>query len=549
MEVYTFTYVFVYCYAIVLMLAIQPTTQSDDTKRFCQNMRDPINVTLLQTDKITHPTNVNIKYYLYRINESTLTWCDSYNVCKQRGQRLAILNTKELQQEMTKLNFSDVVKIWIAGRRKDYGSDWTWVNDTLTDVSEDFTIYDNDTITKGEVNNTITSSYSLNWWSPGVHEISIHLEERVGIVIGVIRKKQAENTIRNYNQGGVTNSVVTGYSEAHERGPVMNPPDLMAYRVESSEADMIPYNDANHTYEHVIYCYAIVLMLAIQPTTQSDDTNRFCQNMRDPINVTLLETDKITHPTNVNIKYYLYRINDSTLTWCDSYNVCKQRGQRLAILNTKELQQEMTKLNFSDVVKIWIAGRRKDYGSDWTWVNDTLNDVSEDITIYDNDTITKVYLITNKIVSWYNAMNQCVDAGGRLATWQELPVKGDGNVYWFGLYKKPWLWIDPDQEYLPVLYSSWSSPSGGDCMTLLANGYWMATDCMMRLQYVMCEGYSEAHERGPVMTPPDLMAYRAESSETDVIPHNDANHTYEHLSSPAPPSEYTLINNPRSGPG
>jgi len=142
-------------------------------------------------------------------------------------------------------------------------------------------------------------------------------------------------------------------------------------------------------FSFTVYCYAIVLMLAIQPTTQSDDTNRFCQNMRDPINVTLLETDKITHPTNVNIKYYLYRINESTLTWCDSYNVCKQRGQRLAILNTKELQQEMTKLNLSDVVKIWIAGRRKDYGSDWTWVNDTLTDVSEDITIYDKDTITK----------------------------------------------------------------------------------------------------------------------------------------------------------------
>ena len=133
------------------MLIVQAETQSDDTKRFCQNSTEPINVTLLETDKITHPTNVNIKYYLYRINESTLTWCDSYNVCKQRGQRLAILNTKELQQEMTKLNFSDVVKIWIAGRRKDYGSDWTWVNDTLTDVSEDLTIYDNDTITKGMV--------------------------------------------------------------------------------------------------------------------------------------------------------------------------------------------------------------------------------------------------------------------------------------------------------------------------------------------------------------------------------------------------------------
>ncbi|KAK2143130.1 hypothetical protein LSH36_874g01030 [Paralvinella palmiformis] len=191
-----------------------------------------------------------------------------------------------------------------------------------------------------------------------------------------------------------------------------------------------------YTFTYVfVYYYAIVLMLAIQPTTQSDDTKRFCQNMRDPINVNLLQTDKIIHPTNVNIKYYLYRINESTLTWCDSYNVCKQRGQKLAILNTKELQQEMTKLNLSDVVKIWIAGRRKDYGSDWTWVNDALTDVSEDFTIYDNDTITK------------------------------------------------------DQEVHPVLYSSWSSPSGGDCMTLVANGYWMATDCRKRLQYVICEGY------------------------------------------------------------
>ncbi|KAK2138261.1 hypothetical protein LSH36_3457g00000, partial [Paralvinella palmiformis] len=70
---------------------------------------------------------------------------------------------------------------------------------------------------------------------------------RVGIVIGVLKKKQTENTIRNYNQGGVTNSVVTGYPEAHERGPVMTPPDLMAYRAERSEADVISYNDANHT--------------------------------------------------------------------------------------------------------------------------------------------------------------------------------------------------------------------------------------------------------------------------------------------------------------
>jgi len=31
----------------------------------------------------------------------------------------------------------------------------------------------------------------------------------------------------------------------------MTPPDSMAYRAESSEADMIPYNDVNHTYEHV----------------------------------------------------------------------------------------------------------------------------------------------------------------------------------------------------------------------------------------------------------------------------------------------------------
>ncbi|KAK2139132.1 hypothetical protein LSH36_2011g00000 [Paralvinella palmiformis] len=157
--------------------------------------------------------------------------------------------------------------------------------------------------------------------------------------------------------------------------------------------------------------------------------------------------------------------------------------------------------------------------------------------------------------------------------------------------------INEDQEVHLVLYSSWSSPSGGDCMTLVANGYWMATDCTKRLQYVMCEGevnntitsssslnwwspgglvgivigvirkkqaentirggvtnsvvtgYPEAHERGPVMTPPDLMAYRAERSEADVISYNDANHTYEHLSSPAPPSEYTLITNPRSGHG
>ncbi|KAK2141401.1 hypothetical protein LSH36_1106g00032, partial [Paralvinella palmiformis] len=109
--------------------------------------------------------------------------------------------------------------------------------------------------------------------------------------------------------------------------------------------------------------------------------------------------------------------------------------------------------------------------------------------------------------------------------------------------------INEDQVVHPVLYSSWSSPSGGDCMTLVGNGSWMATDCTKRLQYVMCEGYSEAHERGPVMNPPDLMAYRVESSEADMIPYNDANHTYEHLSSPAPPSEYTLITNPRSGHG
>jgi len=49
-------------------------------------------------------------------------------------------------------------------------------------------------------------------------------------------------------------------------------------------------------------------------------------------------------------------------------------------------------------------------------------------------------------------MNQCVDAGSRLATWQELPVKGDGNVYWFGLYKKPWLWIDSGVLYLDCYF-------------------------------------------------------------------------------------------------
>ena len=98
---------------------------------------------------MTHPMNYEIKYYLYKISESGLTWCESYKVCERRGQRLAVLDTKDLQQKITALNMSDVSEMWIAGRRKDYGSDWTWINDTLTDLSDNFTVYDSNDNTKG----------------------------------------------------------------------------------------------------------------------------------------------------------------------------------------------------------------------------------------------------------------------------------------------------------------------------------------------------------------------------------------------------------------
>ena len=46
----------------------------------------------------------------------------------------------------------------------------------------------------------------------------------------------------------------------------------------------------------------------------------------------------------------------------------------------------------------------------------------------------------------------------------------------------------PDQDVHPVLSSVWLTTGEGDCLTTLANGSWMATDCDEKLQYVMCEG-------------------------------------------------------------
>ena len=76
-----------------------------------------------------------------------------------------------------------------------------------------------------------------------------------------------------------------------------------------------------------------------------------------------------------DVIYYLYKINSSEgLTWCEAHQACRAAGQNLTVLNTMALQSQITGLNMTGVTgDVWISGRRKDYGADWTWINNTLN--------------------------------------------------------------------------------------------------------------------------------------------------------------------------------
>ena len=70
-------------------------------------------------------------YYLYALNPD-VTWCDAYHFCISKGKNLATIKDKNTQDTL-KIKLDGITQcIWIGGRRKDFGQEWTWVNHSLT---------------------------------------------------------------------------------------------------------------------------------------------------------------------------------------------------------------------------------------------------------------------------------------------------------------------------------------------------------------------------------------------------------------------------------
>ena len=66
---------------------------------------------------------------LYQASQG-VTWCQSYHFCRHNNLKLSIVTDLPMP-----MSVQDGILVWVAGRRKDFGAEWSWLNDNLTDFN------------------------------------------------------------------------------------------------------------------------------------------------------------------------------------------------------------------------------------------------------------------------------------------------------------------------------------------------------------------------------------------------------------------------------
>jgi hypothetical protein len=129
----------VLCLLVGVAMAVKETTHGvPDTIGQCVKLYNGAN-------SINSVSNISISpgIYLYAVRPGPgaggVTWCQAYHYCRAEGYSLASIKDNEtqnkIQQGLQESNTTD--PIWIGGRRKDFGQNWTWVNQSLTDKPDD----------------------------------------------------------------------------------------------------------------------------------------------------------------------------------------------------------------------------------------------------------------------------------------------------------------------------------------------------------------------------------------------------------------------------
>ena len=77
---------------------------------------------------------INSGFFLYKL-EDPVSWCEAYHHCRQIGCDMASIKAQRIQERL-EIDIHDAKIrgiIWLSARRKDFGENWTWINESLTD--------------------------------------------------------------------------------------------------------------------------------------------------------------------------------------------------------------------------------------------------------------------------------------------------------------------------------------------------------------------------------------------------------------------------------
>ena len=82
---------------------------------------------------------------------------------------------------------------------------------------------------------------------------------------------------------------------------------------------------------------------------------------------------------------HIYKV-PQPIDWCQAFTLCHQAGLQLAVGVNQSDQQIWSELQPKDVYNgtnglvgyVWVSARRKDFGNSWTWLDDNLNDCTQD---------------------------------------------------------------------------------------------------------------------------------------------------------------------------
>ena len=96
-----------------------------------------------EVSSLEHPMRKDRKLRLYH-SAHALTWCESFNICQENGKSLSTAkdsSTRVIWETLWKIHQNNFEApageefAWVASKRKDFGRNWTWLDNNLTDCT------------------------------------------------------------------------------------------------------------------------------------------------------------------------------------------------------------------------------------------------------------------------------------------------------------------------------------------------------------------------------------------------------------------------------